>query len=101
MNIWTLRKSPRIKRALLALSEQISGFEVSDTETTNDEAVRLTASDGSGFSVYLFVYGQQEGRYGIHLEYPQPPGEIAAPAVEEQEELDLRQLTDLLQTHFY
>lgn len=101
MNIWALRKSPRIKRALLALSEQVSGFDISGIETLTDEAVRLSANDGSGFCVYLYTYGQPEGRYAIHLEYPQTAEIARGQVIETLEDLDLKRLTELLQTYFY
>jgi len=101
VNIWALRKNARLKQALLMLSECLSGFAISDDDPATEEAVRLAATDGSCFSVYLFTYGQTAGRYGIHLEYPPHPEAAAGRIVEEQEEVELSRLGELLEIHFY
>ena len=99
MNIWALRKDARIKQALLLLSERLSGFRIDDDDP-NEQAVRLTATDDS-CSVYLYTYGQNEGRYGIHLEYPTLPDLPGGRPMEMQEDLDFEQLADLVGAHFF
>lgn len=101
VNLWALRKHASIKQMLLLLSDRLSGFEISDADTVPEKAIRLTPADDPGFSIYIFTYGQNSGRYGVHLEYPPQPDGLAGQAIEELEDLDFEQLAELLQTHFY
>ncbi len=99
MNIWALRKQARLKRALLTLTSRVGGFTIRDEDGAHDQAIRLRGINDDGFSVYLYTYGQSEGRYGLQLEYPEHPG--MPRTVETREELSLEQLIRLLEIHFY
>jgi hypothetical protein len=98
VNVWALRKEPGLKRALLVLEERLSGLVICDDDSDNPKAVRLLPEEEDGFSIYLYTFGQNEGHFGIQLEYPLRPG--MARTVESREELELEELINLLKNHF-
>jgi len=103
MNIWALKKDARIKRVLLLLSEQLGAqrFVINETAVMANDAVRLSANDDSGFSIYLYTYGQAQNHYGVELEYPQQTEIGMSQPVETQDNLSFQQLLNLLQMHFF
>ncbi len=98
MNPWQLRKSPALKRLLLRLQGLLGAesFRLLDHWPEQPEAIGLCSPDDPATFAFLYLYGQEPGRYGLHLEYPHTPGD---PLVEVFEGLDLRQLVETLAAH--
>lgn len=101
MNIWALDKDVRIKHLLLLLADRFGSQRYTIDETTDLPAgsVRLLMPDDPAMSIYVYTYGQEEDRYGVHLEYPMLTASATSNAVEMQEGLDFDQLVELLQMY--
>lgn len=101
MNIWALDKDIRIKHLLLLLSERLGAqcFSISTEAGLDAMAIRIFKSDEPDLSAYLYTYGQDNERYGVHLEYPLLAETSLSKSIEMQEGLDFEQLVDLLQMH--
>lgn len=101
MNIWALDKDPSIKHVLLLLAESFStqGFCISDEPRLDPMAIRIYNPDEVEMSAYLYTYGQDEERYGVHLEYPDHTQTASGKTIEMQEGLDFEQLLAVLQVH--
>lgn len=101
MNIWALDKDLRIKHLLLLLSEQLGSqcFEISEAATLDPMAIRICKPDEKDMSAYLYTYGQDDERYGVHLEYPLLLETATSKTIEMQEDLNFEQLVAVLQVH--
>ncbi|MGD8570511.1 MAG: hypothetical protein PVJ39_20655 [Gammaproteobacteria bacterium] len=72
MNIWAANKDISIKHLLLMLAErfQEGSYEIVDSPLDDERAVRLANPATPNIQLYVFTYGQEDERYGIHIEYP-------------------------------
>jgi len=100
VNIWSLRKNPRIKSLLLLLSRQAvhARWCIEPTAVTSADAVYLCHPDERDLRAYLHVHGQAPGRAGLYLEFPPVDGRGAV--YETYENLALPRLADRLAVHF-
>lgn len=101
MNIWALDKDLSIKHLLLLLSEVMGNrsFCISPDHELDPMAIRIYKPGEAEMSAYLYTYGQDEERYGVHLEYPLLVETAASKTIEMQEGLDFEQLVAVLQVH--
>ncbi|MBI1423270.1 MAG: hypothetical protein GC149_07380 [Gammaproteobacteria bacterium] len=101
MNIWALDKDISIKHVLLLLQEGlgVAQFCISTDAELDAMAVRIYRPGEEGMSAYLYTYGQQAERYGVHLEYPALPESAMSKNIEMQEDLNFDQLLAVLQVH--
>lgn len=101
MNIWALDKDLSIKHVLLLLTETLgeSSFCINTDPELDLMAVRLYKPGEEEMCAYLYTYGQEAERYGVHLEYPQLLETAASKTIEMQEDLDFEQLVAVLQVH--
>ena len=100
VNIWGLDKQGSIKRLLLLLQHQPGYhlFYLRDTDGLDHRAVRI-GSPHTPATAYLYTYGQDSERYGLHLEYPDN-GEINAREMQAiYEDLCCDQVTGILGSH--
>ena len=107
LNIWACNKDISIKHLLLLLREEFSesAYHILDTNETDARSVRLGNPDDSGYSIYIYTYGQEQDHYGVHLEYRNSEyintvDNIAKDTVEIFDGLSYNNLLDLLQVHF-
>jgi hypothetical protein len=93
-NIWALAKHPGIKHLLLLLSEQLGGtaFIIEHAAPADARAVYLRHRELESVRAYIFTLGQQPGRYGVHLEYPE--------SVVPHENVSLSTIVGMLAVHF-
>ena len=100
MNVWALNKNNAIRRLLHVLLDRFGPhvFALSKRWENDENAVGLCQPGEEYVLAYLFTYGQEKGRYGLHLEYPDVNGLGAATEMIENIELD--QLIELVQAHF-
>lgn len=98
MNPWSVAKDRRIKRLLIDLQAALGpgAVELLPSRLDVDEAVTLCRPGEPALAAFVFVYGQAEGRYGVHLSYPHPDPAVA----EGGEDLTLARLVELLAIHF-
>lgn len=72
MNIWAADKDISIKHLLLLLNDifQPDSFEIVVSEDDDARAVRLKNPQSPNTQLYIFTYGQEQERYGLHIEFP-------------------------------
>ena len=101
MNIWALGKDLSIKHLLLLLTESLGqqSFAIRDEGELDAMSIRIYKPDEIDMSAYLYTYGQDEERYGVHLEYPPLAETAMSKSIEMQENLDFEQLLAVLQVH--
>lgn len=101
-NIWALDKDLAIRHLLLMLSERFAEgcFKIGNVVEFPQSAIRLHSPDNPALSVYLYTHGQEEERYGVHLEYPQLAETPVNNTVEMLENVSLDRLAELLAMHF-
>lgn len=101
-NIWALQKDESIKLLLLLLSEKLGpdSFIIAENQTLDGRAIRLSKAGDPSVSAYLYTYGQEEGRYGVHLELPIHDEADISNTMEIYERLNLERLADMLCVHF-
>lgn len=102
MNIWALDKDESIKVLLLLLSEKVGAdrLVLSARQEVDGRAVRLTKAGEPQISAYLYTYGQDEGKCGVHLEFPQHDGSDISSSLDVYENVGINALVDMLQVHF-
>jgi len=102
LNIWACNKHNSIKHLLLLLREEFSetSYRILDTNNTNARSVRLGSPNDEGYSIYIYTYGQEQDRYGVHLEYPNKKDISAKDTLEAFDDLSYQNLLDLLKVHF-
>jgi len=100
MNIWGLNKDNAIRRLLHALLDRFGpdAFAISGRWENDESAVGLYQPDEESMLAYIFTYGQETGRYGLHLEYPGVNG--LGDSMQMIEGIGLNHLIELLQAHF-
>ncbi|OIO57739.1 MAG: hypothetical protein COX57_11605 [Alphaproteobacteria bacterium CG_4_10_14_0_2_um_filter_63_37] len=98
-NIWALSKDVAIKHLLLILTERLGpeGFVLPVPDPDPADAVRLLSPCDPRLTAYLYTYGQEEGRYGLHLEYP--PGEGGLTLREAREGVEFDRALEWLVVH--
>lgn len=99
-NPWALSKERRLRLALLKLQQHLGryAFALSQRRCDHEGAVVLCKPDQPEVVAYLYTFGQSEGNFGLHLEYPRFPG-VAPAAADIHEELPLERVADLLRIH--
>ncbi len=101
MNIWALDKDISIKHLLLLLTQDIAadGITLIDPENLHHKAVRI-GNNRNAATAYLYTYGQAEGKYGLHLEYPHHEESNISELEDMYEELNYESLLEILKVHF-
>lgn len=102
MNAWALDKHESVKLMVLLLQERLGADAValSPHQGLGRQAIRLASADDPTLTAYVFSYGQDDGRYGVHLEYPQHDGPDISSSQDVYENLSVDALADMLQVHF-
>ena len=102
-NVWALRKADSLKLLLLRLAGRIDrkSYFLSDPDDDQDPgSVRIRKTDSVLVNAYVFVHGQDEGRYGVHLEYPRHEGSNLSDTVTVLENLTGKRAVEVLAVHF-
>ncbi len=101
MNIWSLAKDVYLKHLLLELAERfgIDSFVPSERWREDFQAVGIDTPNEPGLSAYVFTYGQEPGKYGLHLEYPRHPDSAPENVANQKEGISLNDLVDILRQH--
>ena len=102
VNIWSIAKDSSIKALLLLLSDKIGAenFCISENVHLDCRAVRLYKNNDYLNSAYIYTYGQHEGKYGIHLEFPIYEESDISNITDIYEGISFDRLVELLSTHF-
>lgn len=98
MNVWAIKKNNAIRRLLLAVEGRFGteSLRLSNRWDNNENAVGLYQQGEESLLAYVYTYGQAEGKYGLHVEYPDEQN-FTLSAMDEN--LDLRHVLDLLTVH--
>jgi len=72
-NIWALDKELAIKHLLLVLTANLGGscVEILDRRDGDPRAITLCSPDESDIQAYISRHGQDQGKFGIHLAFPE------------------------------
>ncbi|MFK4751758.1 MULTISPECIES: hypothetical protein [Oceanospirillaceae] len=99
LNIWAMDKDQGIKHLLLLLTEQLGAdaFAIDERINTDLRAIYICDLDEPGIRAYLYTLGQTQGRYGVHLEYPE--SSEVNPVYDAFENLTLPSLVSILAVH--
>ena len=98
MNIWALNKDDSIRHLLLMLEDELGddAFCIVDNVDDDFRATRLVNPVDSCISVYVYTYGQEDERYGAHIEYPDLSETKSSDTLEIYDNLSFLTLVDLL-----
>jgi len=98
MNIWATNKDITIKHCLLMLNEvfQPGSVEFIVSKDDDDKAVRLKNPLIPDTQIYIFTYGQEEGLYGVHIEFPNLQETSYSDTMEIYENVTFESLVDIL-----
>jgi hypothetical protein len=101
MNIWAADKDISIKHLLLLLSDlfQPDSFEIIVNEDDDAKAVRLKNPKVRETQIYIYTYGQEEGRYGVHIEFPNLQETNYSDTIEIFENVSFDSLVNMLVTN--
>lgn len=99
MNIWALQKDIMIKHLLLQLEDEFGAdsLDIDHAETVGECEIYLKHRQNPRFRAYLFTFGQEPEKYGVHLEFPQE--NMSASLLEVYENLSFKSLADILSVH--
>lgn len=102
MNAWSLNKHDSIKLLVLLLQQRLGAdmLALSPYQGLGSRAIRLASAEDPRITAYLFSYGQTDGRYGVHLEYPQAGGPDLGNSLDVFENQAIDAVVDMLQVHF-
>lgn len=102
VNIWAIEKDNSIKLLLLLLSEALGSdnFYIAENYQLDCRAIRIHRPDDYLISAYLYTYGQNEGRYGMHLEFPFHDEVDISSSMDIYEDISFNNVVDLLKVHF-
>lgn len=102
MNIWSLKKDESIKLLLLLLREQLPSdcFVMDESQELDPRAIRLLKAGERGIGAYLYTYGQEPNKYGVHLELAMHAERNLANDLEVCEGLSFDRLVEILCVHF-
>lgn len=101
LNVWALPKDKPLRAALLKLEQRLggTGLALSERRCDHPGAVILCKPDQPELLAYIYLFGQEPGAFGLHLEYPNFP-DSPAPTPQIHENLPLDRLAELLRLHF-
>lgn len=102
MNIWAYEKDISIKHLLLLLQIEFTGipYHIQEARITTNRSVRLCNPNDNEHSIYIYTYGQEQGRYGVHLEYANQRNRTISDIIEVFDNLTYEQLVDLIKVQF-
>lgn len=100
MNIWALEKDISIKHLLILLTDDFGEnvFRIINSAHESDCAIRLANAIHPDVMTYIYTYAQAEGRYGIHIEYPNLPETAYRDTMNILDNVDYDELRDVVQT---
>jgi hypothetical protein len=99
----TLNKYRSLERLLGVLANWKNAsacLEVSDRWQADEQALGLAKPSEPGLAAFVFTYGQDAGRYGVHLEYPDQVQALQSGVPLSYENLELGRLIEVLALHF-
>ena len=102
MNIWSLQKDDSIKHLLLLLENELpaSAYVICNTSSIDFKSIRLCHSIDTNMCVYIYTYGHEQDRYGVHLEYTTETDIEFTNTMEIIENISYGHLIELLKVHF-
>lgn len=98
----TMTKYRSLETLLLRLAAPIETRRLAISQRWRDDecAVGFYKPGEETLAAYVYIHGQPQGRYGVHLEYPELDDNAAAGVPTVAEDIGLGHLVDLLDMHF-
>jgi hypothetical protein len=98
MNVWAIEKDMPLKLLLLELIHRYGqNTLVLNNEEQHFQAIDISKPEEPNLSAYVFTFGQNTGRFGIDLRYPDPTANI----VGGNEGLTLDQTIEIIGIHLF
>lgn len=100
MNVWASKKDISIKYLLLILNDQFQpgSYDIVQNPMDDDKAIRLANPGVTNAQLYVFTYGQDEGCYGVHIEFPDLQETNYSDTLEIHENISFSTLVNIVQT---
>lgn len=97
MNVWALNKEVQLKHFMLILQDTYGPDSVMISKLWQEDtkAIGLYKPDHESLLAYVHTHGQAQGKFGIHLHYP----DFAGDSTSAQEGLELDALVELVCMH--
>ena len=101
-NIWALDKEQAIKHLLLMLTANLGGscVEILDRRDGDPRAITLCSPDDNDIQAYISRHGQDQGKFGIHLAFPDRDDISPTDTEIICENVSLEQAIEMLAIHF-
>lgn len=102
MNLWSINKHNTIKILLLTLQMEfgLESFLINEDLEKDSLSVTLIKPGQHELQAYIFVHGQADEHYGVHLEYPRFAEQNYNESMLIYEGLSLQLLINTLVAHF-
>lgn len=102
MNIWSINKHKYIKLLLFHLEFHLghNSFYIDPRDDKDYNSVMLFKSDKQEVRAYIYLHGQTQDKYGIHLEYPVYMENNLRDSIRLYDDLSRQQIVDTLSAHF-
>lgn len=81
---------------MLAEQFQPGSYQIIESPIDDDRAIRLVNPNATGAQLYVFTYGQEEGCYGVHIEYPDLQETNYSDTIEIHENLSFSSLVNIM-----
>ncbi|HEY6897825.1 MAG TPA: hypothetical protein VI279_11235 [Rhodocyclaceae bacterium] len=100
-SIWSLPKEKAIKHLLLALNQRLGddAFAFCVDDPPDPRAIRVFHPHELHLGVRIFTFGQNHGRYGLQLEYPELPDNRPELTNQDGEDLPLERTLEIIAIH--
>lgn len=97
--VWGLDKDDSIKHALIMLFSHFGEGDLvaNADELCNERAISLMHKHDRTVRVYVYTYGHETGRYGVHVEYPVAPLPYPLDYPTSYENISFDQLTEIVE----
>lgn len=99
--VWSLEKDETIKHALILLFSHFGEGDLvaNADELCNDRAISLMHKHDRTVRVYIYTYGHDSERYGVHVEYPASPTTYPMDYPGSYENISFDQLAEIVESN--
>lgn len=101
-NIWALSKDVALKHLLLMLMDAFGAdkIDIHDRRDADPRAITLCKPGESEIQAYIYLHGQDQGKFGVHLEFPELDDINMSDTEIIRENVSWERLAEMLAVHF-